>query len=257
MTGQRFKQISLDGLLRNNPTFRLVLGTCPTLALSTAAFNGIGMGLAVTFILICSNVLISLLRKAIPDAVRIPAFVIIIATFVTIVRMVLDKFIPSLYESMGVYLPLIVVNCIILGRAESFASKNKVLDSALDGLFTGLGFTCALTLLGMIREVLGSGSLFGLQLWDFKIGFFSSSAGAFFVYGMSIALFNHIYAKVENKIRSKNFAVRIMPSPDLADPQNTLAEDAEAIAARTQSGADAVEAKERGSADAKSNGGED
>ena len=210
MTGQRFKQISLDGLLRNNPTFRLVLGTCPTLALSTAAFNGIGMGLAVTFILICSNVLISLLRKAIPNAVRIPAFVIIIATFVTIVRMVLDKFIPSLYESMGVYLPLIVVNCIILGRAESFASKNKVLDSALDG-----------------REVLGSGAIFGYQLWDFRIGFFSSSAGAFFVYGMSIALFNHIYSKIENKMRSKNFEARIMQKPDIGEPENELADQAE------------------------------
>lgn len=225
MTGQRFKQISLDGLLRNNPTFRLVLGTCPTLALSTAAFNGIGMGLAVTFILICSNVLISLLRRTIPGAVRIPAFVIIIATFVTIVRMVLDKFIPSLYESMGVYLPLIVVNCIILGRAESFASKNKVLDSALDGLFTGLGFTCALTLLGIIREVLGSGSIFGYTLWDFRIGFFSSSAGAFFVYGICIALFNYVYGKVENKMRSKNFAVRIMSRPDIGDPVNELAEE--------------------------------
>ena len=228
MTGQRFKQISFDGLLRNNPTFRLVLGTSPTLSLSTAAINGIGMGLAVTFILICSNVLISLLRKAIPNAVRIPAFVIIIATFVTIVRMVLDKFIPSLYESMGVYLPLIVVNCIILGRAESFASKNKVLDSAMDGLFTGLGFTCALTLLGIIREVLGSGAIFGYQLWDFRIGFFSSSAGAFFVYGVCIALFNHIYSKAENKLRSKNFAARIMQKPDIGDPQSELAEQAEA-----------------------------
>ena len=220
MTGKRFKTIAFDGLLKNNPTLRLVLGTCPTLALSTAAFNGIGMGLAVTFILICSNVLISLLRKTIPNAVRIPAFVIIIATFVTIVRMVLDKFIPSLYDSMGVYLPLIVVNCIILGRAESFASKNKVLDSACDGLFTGLGFTVALTLIGAVREILGAGAIFGYTLWDFKIEFFTSSAGAFFVYGLAIAIFNAVYTKIENVRRSKTFALRIMPKPDVSAPDN-------------------------------------
>lgn len=234
MTGKRFKTIAFDGLLKNNPTLRLVLGTCPTLALSTAAFNGIGMGLAVTFILICSNVLISLLRKTIPNAVRIPAFVIIIATFVTIVRMVLDKFIPSLYDSMGVYLPLIVVNCIILGRAESFASKNTVLDSACDGLFTGLGFTCALTLIGAVREILGAGAIFGYTLWDFKIEFFTSSAGAFFVYGLAIAIFNAVYSKIENIRRSKTFALRIMPKPDVSAPDNLDPEESEKAQAATQ-----------------------
>lgn len=234
MTGKRFKTIAFDGLLKNNPTLRLVLGTCPTLALSTAAFNGIGMGLAVTFILICSNVLISLLRKTIPNAVRIPAFVIIIATFVTIVRMVLDKFIPSLYDSMGVYLPLIVVNCIILGRAESFASKNKVLDSACDGLFTGLGFTCALTLIGAVREILGAGAIFGYTLWDFKIEFFTSSAGAFFVYGLAIAIFNAVYSKIENIRRRKTFALRIMPKPDVSAPDNLDPEESEKAQAATQ-----------------------
>lgn len=234
MTGKRFKTIAFDGLLKNNPTLRLVLGTCPTLALSTAAFNGIGMGLAVTFILICSNVLISLLRKTIPNAVRIPAFVIIIATFVTIVRMVLDKFIPSLYDSMGVYLPLIVVNCIILGRAESFASKNKVLDSACDGLFTGLGFTCALTLIGAVREILGAGAIFGYTLWDFKIEFFTSSAGAFFVYGLAIAIFNAVYSKIENIRRSKTFALRIMSKPDVSAPDNLDPEESEKAQAATQ-----------------------
>ena len=234
MTGKRFKTIAFDGLLKNNPTLRLVLGTCPTLALSTAAFNGIGMGLAVTFILICSNVLISLLRKTIPNAVRIPAFVIIIATFVTIVRMVLDKFIPSLYDSMGVYLPLIVVNCIILGRAESFASKNPVLDSACDGLFTGLGFTCALTLIGAVREILGAGAIFGYTLWDFKIEFFTSSAGAFFVYGLAIAIFNAVYSKIENIRRSKTFALRIMPKPDVSAPDNLDPEESEKAQAATQ-----------------------
>ena len=198
----KFKKIATDGLIFNNPTFRLVLGTCPTLALTTAAMNGIGMGLAVTFVLICSNVLISLLKKVIPDTVRIPAFVLIIATFVTIVKLVLDKFMPDLYSMMGVYLPLIVVNCIILGRAESFASKNPVLDSACDGLFTGLGFTAALTLMGAFREILGSASVFGFKLWDadaFSIGFFSSSAGAFFTFAIFIAVFNYVVNKVQKK----------------------------------------------------------
>lgn len=198
----KFKKIATDGLIFNNPTFRLVLGTCPTLALTTAAMNGIGMGLAVTFVLICSNVLISLLKKVIPDTVRIPAFVLIIATFVTIVKLVLDKFMPDLYAMMGVYLPLIVVNCIILGRAESFASKNPVLDSACDGLFTGLGFTAALTLMGAFREILGNASIFGFKLWDadvFSIGFFSSSAGAFFTFAIFIAVFNYVVNKVQKK----------------------------------------------------------
>lgn len=212
----RIKNIGIDGLLKNNPTFRLVLGTCPTLALTTAAMNGIGMGLAVTFILICSNVIISLLRKVIPGEVRIPAFVMIIATFVTIVRMLLDKFIPDLYESMGVYLPLIVVNCIILGRAEGFASKNPVADSALDGLFTGLGFTWAMTAMSIIREVLGAGQLFGVTLWDFKIEFFTSSAGAFFVYGICIALFNGVYTKIESSMRKKQFR-KVYEAPVGAD----------------------------------------
>ncbi|MBE5734208.1 MAG: electron transport complex subunit E [Clostridiales bacterium] len=184
-----FKKIATDGVITNNPTLKLVLGTCPTLALTTLAMNGIYMGLAVTFVLICSNVIISLLRKLIPNQVRIPAFVLIIATFVTIVRLVLDKLLPDLYEALGLYLPLIVVNCIILARAESFASKNGVIYSACDGLFMGIGFTLALTLMGAFRELLGSGAIFGTKLWDFSIGFFASSAGAFFTYGLFIALF--------------------------------------------------------------------
>jgi len=213
------KKIGTDGLLRNNPTFRLVLGTCPTLALTTAAMNGIGMGLAVTFVLIFANVIISALRKVIPNEVRIPAFVLIIATFVTLLRMLLDKFIPSLYESMGVYLPLIVVNCIILGRAESFASKNPVLNSAFDGLFTGLGFTWALTFMGIIREVLGAGQLFGYTLWGFRIEFFSSSAGAFFVYGLCIALFNLIYTKVESHFHKVDFERKYIAAPASAQEE--------------------------------------
>lgn len=194
-----FKKIAKDGLITSNPTFKLVLGTCPTLALTTMAMNGIGMGLAVTFVLIFSNMLVSLLRKVIPNQVRIPAFVLIIATFVTIVRLVLDKFMPDLYDSLGLYLPLIVVNCIILARAESFASKNPVIASAADGLFMGLGFTCALTLMGAFREILGSGAIFGYKLWDFKIEFFASSAGAFFTF----ALFIGFVAFISNVISKK------------------------------------------------------
>lgn len=196
-----FKKIAKDGLISSNPTLKLVLGTCPTLALTTAAMNGIGMGLAVTFVLICSNVIISLLKKAIPKEVRIPAFILVIATFVTIVRLALDYYLPDIYESLGLYLPLIVVNCIILARAESFASKNGVLASAADGLFMGIGFTLALTTMGAVREILGSGAIFGYKLWDFSIGFFSSSAGAFFTYALFIAFFALITDKAAGKAK--------------------------------------------------------
>lgn len=202
------KKIAADGIVFSNPTLKLVLGTCPTLALTTLAMNGIGMGLAATFVLICSNVIISLLKKAIPSQVRIPAFVLIIATFVTIVRLALDYFLPDIYDSLGLYLPLIVVNCIILARAESFASKNSVLASAVDGLFMGLGFTLALTLMGAVREILGAGAIFGIKLWDFNIAFFSSSAGAFFTYAVFIAVFavitENLSAKIEKRKKSKN-----------------------------------------------------
>lgn len=201
----KVKDIALDGLIRQNPTLKLVLGTCPTLALTTLAVNGIGMGLAVTFVLICSNILVSILRNTIPDKVRIPAFVLIIATFVTVVSLVMDKFFPDLYETLGVFLPLIVVNCIILARAESFASHNKVIFAGLDGLFMGLGFTFALTFLGSVRELLGKGSIFGVRLWDFKIEFFSSAPGAFLTYGLFIAIFvliNNVYER--RAIRKKN-----------------------------------------------------
>lgn len=202
------KKILFDGVIAGNPTFRLVLGTCSTLALTTSAINGIGMGLTVTVVLIFSNLIISLLRKVIPDEVRIPAFVLIIATFVTLVRMVLEKFVPDLYDAMGVFLPLIVVNCLILGRAEAFASKNDALSSALDGFANGIGFTLALTLMGMIRELLGNGSFFGMQLWSFKIGFFTNAAGAFFVYGICIAIFNAIFDKFAEKKSVKNLISR-------------------------------------------------
>lgn len=218
-----FGKIAKDGLLSSNPTLKLVLGTCPTLALTTMAMNGIGMGLAVTFVLICSNVIISALRKVIPNEVRIPAFVLIIATFVTMVRLALDYAMPDLYESLGLYLPLIVVNCIILARAESFASKNGVLASACDGLFMGLGFTLALTLMGAFREILGSGKIFGYRLWNFSIDFFASSAGAFFTFALFIAAFNAVSEKIK---RDKEFkAYKSMLAADVAEKTSTETPD--------------------------------
>ncbi|MBR2986283.1 MAG: electron transport complex subunit E [Clostridia bacterium] len=203
---KRFKEIALDGVVRQNPTFKLVLGTCPTLGLTTAAISCLGMGAAVTFVLICSNVIISLLRNIIPDKVRIPSFIVIIATFVTLTRMVMEAYLPDLYDSLGIFLPLIVVNCIILGRAESFASHNPVGESALDGLFMGLGFTVAITLMGIVREFLGNASFMGIELWDknvFSIGFFSTSAGAFLTYGLFIAGFTAIQNAIERKAQAK------------------------------------------------------
>ena len=205
MKFKRFKEIALDGTVRQNPTLRLVLGTCPTLALTKLAMNCLGMGAAVIVVLVCSNVIISLLRNVIPDKVRIPCFIVIIATFVTLVRMLMEAFLPDLYDSLGLFLPLIVVNCIILGRAESFASHNPVGESALDGLFMGIGFTVSITLMGIVREVLGSGSIFGVELpWDFKIGFFSNAAGAFLTHGLFIAIFNVCYNAVERKMKRKS-----------------------------------------------------
>ena len=223
MTGKKFKEIAKNGILVNNPTFRLVLGTCPTLAISSSVFNSLGMGLAVTFILICSNAIISALRKVIPNEVRIPAFILIIATFVTVVRMVLNKFVPALYSSLGVFLPLIVVNCIILGRAESFASKNPVLDSAADGLFTGIGFTLAITLIGIVREVLGAGAFLGYKLWDFSIDYFGNAAGAFLVYGLMIACFNALYEKFENNRKRRNY-IEEMRASSLANEADSAEE---------------------------------
>ena len=218
----RFKEIALDGTVRQNPTFRLVLGTCPTLALTSAAMNCLGMGAAVIFVLVCSNVIISLLRNIIPDKVRIPCFIVIIATFVTLVRMVMEAFLPSLYDSLGVFLPLIVVNCIILGRAESFASHNPVGESALDGLFMGIGFTLSITIMGIIREVLGKGMLFGVQLWNFKIDFFSNAAGAFLTYGLLIAIFNVCYNAVERKLKHNAAHKKVTVADQVAEDAPAL-----------------------------------
>ncbi len=153
-----------NGLIKENPTFVLMLGMCPTLAVTTSAVNGVGMGLSTTVVLVLSNMLISMLRKIIPDSVRMPAFIVVVASFVTIVQFLLEGFVPSLYDALGLYIPLIVVNCIILGRAESYASKNPVVLSIFDGIGMGLGFTVGLTAIGLVRELIGSGKIFGYQL---------------------------------------------------------------------------------------------
>lgn len=153
-----------NGLVKENPTFVLMLGMCPTLAVTTSAINGVGMGLTTTVVLVMSNMLISMLRKIIPDSVRMPAFIVVVASFVTVVQFLLEGFLPSLYDSLGLYIPLIVVNCIILGRAESYASKNPVLPSIFDGLGMGLGFTVGLTSIGIVREVIGAGEIFGFRV---------------------------------------------------------------------------------------------
>jgi len=188
-----------NGLLKENPTFVMVLGTCPTLAVTTSAFNGIGMGLATAFVLTSSNLLISLLRNLIPDKVRIPSFIVIIATFVTIVDLVMKAFVPDLYQALGIFIPLIVVNCIIMGRAEAFAQKNTPVPAILDGLGMGVGFTVALTLLASIREILGNGSIFNVKLVSESastILIFILAPGAFITYGYMVALVNIIKKKL-------------------------------------------------------------
>ena len=199
----KYKKITLDGIIFQNPTFILVLGTCPTLGLISSAFSAMGMGLTVLVILTLSNVIISLLRKLIPNEVRIPCYIVIIATLDTFARMFLDKFIPDLYEGLGGFLALIVVNCIILGRAEAFANKHTVAESAVDGIAQGLGFTLALTAMGIICEFFGKGSLFGLQIMNFKIGMLATPAGAFLVYGLSIAVFVYVVDCFERARRVK------------------------------------------------------
>ena len=184
-------QVLLAGLLRENPVLRLVLGTCPTLAITTAVYNGLGMGVAVIFVLICSNAVISALRKLIPSQVRLPAFIVVIAGFVTLVHMLIRAFVPALDASLGVFLPLITVNCIILGRAEVFASKNTVVASMLDGLGMGVGFTIVAVLMSSFREFLGAGSLLGIQLLPASIapvGILLLPPGGFFVFGLMMAL---------------------------------------------------------------------
>ena len=186
-----------NGIIKENPTFVLTLGMCPTLAVTTSAINGIGMGLSTAAVLVMSNMLISMLRNVIPDKVRIPAYIVVIASFVTIVDFLMEGFVPSLYDSLGIYIPLIVVNCIILGRAESYASKNPVLPSIFDGLGMGLGFTLALTIIGFVRELIGSGQVFGIKLPQVfePITIFVLAPGAFFVLAALTALQNKLRIK--------------------------------------------------------------
>ncbi len=188
--------IIVDGIFKNNPVFILLLGMCPTLGTTTSAMNGIGMGAATTFVLIMSNIVISLMKNFIPDKVRIPAFIVVIASFVTIVQLLMEAYLPSLYETLGLFIPLIVVNCIILGRAEAFASKNNMLSSALDGIGIGIGFTLALTLLGMTRELLGSGAIFGHKLIEGDgMLLFILPPGAFLALGYLLVLFKKLTIK--------------------------------------------------------------
>ena len=213
-----------NGIVKENPTFILMLGMCPTLAVTTSAMNGVGMGLSTTVVLIMSNLFISALRNVIPDKVRIPAFIVIVASFVTIVQFLVQGFLPDLYDSLGIYIPLIVVNCIILGRAESYASKNPILPSIFDAIGMGLGFTIGLTIIGAVRELIGSGAIFGFQLLPLAdestgtfgytpISIFILAPGAFLVLGFLVAIMNKIREKAEKR------GVKIAP------PQGCLAGD--------------------------------
>ena len=195
---KELRRIFVNGIIDENPTFRMVLGMCPTLAITTAVSNGIGMGLAVTFVLVFSNLVISLLRKAIPDQIRIPAFIVVIATFVTIVQLVVKAFVPALDAALGVFIPLIVVNCIIFGRAEAFAFKNKPVPAMVDGLGMGIGFTLAITLISAIRELFGVGTLLGAQVMPagyMPMDILIRPAGGFIVLGLTLAVMNKLLPK--------------------------------------------------------------
>lgn len=207
---KKAKDVFLNGLVKENPTFVLMLGMCPTLAVTTSAINGVGMGLSTTVVLILSNVLISMLRKIIPDSLRIPAFIVVVASFVTMVQFLMEGFTPALYDSLGIYIPLIVVNCIILGRAESFASKNNVWLSAWDGIGMGLGFTVGLTSIGIVREIIGAGQAFGFQILPLAdeasgkggyvpVTIFILAPGAFLVLAFLTAIQNKVKMNLAKK----------------------------------------------------------
>ena len=206
-------KILTNGIIKENPVLVLVLGTCPSLAVTNNTINGIGMGIAATFVLICSNVVISMLKKVIPDKVRIPCYIVVIAGFVTVVELLLEAYMKSLYDALGIFLPLIVVNCIILGRAEMFANKNSVFDSMLDGIGMGLGFTLALFIMGSIREILGVGTFCNIPIpWlaDNPISILAQAPGGFFVYGFIIAMLNKVsHGKA---VKRKSFDCESCPS---------------------------------------------
>ena len=214
MTKENKLMIILRGIIMENPVLILVLGTCPTLATTTSVISAFSMGIAATIVLICSNVVISALRKIIPDSVRIPCYIVIIAAFVTAVQMLLQAFLPEIYDMLGVYLALIVVNCIILGRAEMYANKNNVLDSALDGVGMGLGFLVALLLMATLREVLGNATFAGIEipfLTDYKIPILTQAPGGFLVYGIVIAVMNKLTEK-KGGVKRKSFSCEGCPS---------------------------------------------
>lgn len=229
MTKKSKFSIITNGILKENPVLVLLIGTCPTLATSSSASNGLGMGLSTTAVLIAANIVISLLRKVIPDKVRIPCYIVVIAGFVTIIQFLLQAYVPALYKSLGLFIPLIVVNCIILGRAEAFANKNTVIDSACDGIGMGLGFTLTLTIMGTIRELLGAGTWFGMTVfgsWFTPIGFFNLAPGGFFVYGLLIAVLN-IVTKGK-ALKKKSFSCGTCPmfnSCNLAEAKTLMAEE--------------------------------
>ena len=232
MTNNKKLWTFLKGLIAENPVLVLVLGTCPTLAVSTSVISALSMGLAATVVLVCSNIVISLLRKVIPETVRIPCYIVVIAAFVTAVQMLLYAELPEIYEMLGVYLALIVVNCIILGRAEMYARKNGVIDSALDGLGMGIGFLLALLAMATIREVLGAGSFAGIEIpfmVDYKIPLFVQAPGGFLVYGILIAIVNAIGPK-KGAEKRKNFSCEGCPSASLCGKVSCV-ENAELVLA--------------------------
>lgn len=206
MAQHDYKKIFFGGIITENPTFRLVLGMCPTLAVTTSVQNGLGMGLATTFVLVCSNFVISLIRNFVPSKVRIPAYIVVIATFVTVVQLLLEGFLPELSASLGLFIPLIVVNCIIFARAESFASKNSPLPSIVDGLGMGLGFTISLTILSAVRELIGAGTLMGLPVLGENypgVLLFVLAPGGYITLGLTMVAFNAVMKKVDARRRAK------------------------------------------------------
>lgn len=220
-----------NGLVKENPTFVLMLGMCPTLAVTTSAINGVGMGLSTTVVLVMSNMLISMLRRIIPDSVRMPAFIVIVASFVTIVDFLLQGFVPSLYDSLGIYIPLIVVNCIILGRAESYASKNPVVLSVFDGVGMGLGFTVGLTCIGIVRELIGSGKIFNISVLPSSyepVTIFILAPGAFFVLALLTAVQNKVrleYAKKGKELKSAPAGCGCCGCPSASDCPSAASAD--------------------------------
>ena len=205
MAKQDLKKIFLNGIVTENPTFRLVLGMCPTLAITTSVLDGLGMGLATTFVLVCSNFVISLIRNFVPSKVRIPAYIVVIATFVTIVQLLLEAFLPSLSQSLGLFIPLIVVNCIIFARAESFASKNPPLASMADGLGMGLGFTISLSIISAVRELIGSGTLLGFPVLGSNypgVLLFILAPGGYITLGLVMVAFNAVMKKIDGRRRA-------------------------------------------------------